>query len=289
MTSLEYTYSLDKISCVKTVWYAHVAFALLVVCSGIGCLVTRMIYKHLHVYFGRLYIICMLWCMGTSLVVHNTGLPIAVLLSFIWVLGGLTIGWILIKLHQGNLEKKVSKLFKTKVETQKITTGDIESLEITAILQTLKMEIQKTKPFRERMLSYKAAHGTFMFMSFINIFGRIFGVNLSEGFTCHTFPYYKQLDSPKFKGLGQPLTHVPIYDAHYDKLPWAHGLVWWGVEFSIGPIIFALIIGCAVAWVESRRDKNSNVIQEKTVRSCLSNIRIAQLQNIVLKCSQTPS
>ena len=108
MTNPQYTYSLNKVSCIRDAWFVHVTFAFLVVLSGIGCLMTRIVYKKLHVYFGRLYIICMLWCMGTSLVIHNTGLPIAVLTSFVWVLGGLTAGWILIKLHQLGMEKKAS-------------------------------------------------------------------------------------------------------------------------------------------------------------------------------------
>ena len=83
MKSLDYTYSFDKISCMKEVWYVHVMFAFLVILSGVACLTTRVVMKWAHPYFGRAYIICMLWCMGTSLVIHNTGLPFAVLLSFI--------------------------------------------------------------------------------------------------------------------------------------------------------------------------------------------------------------
>jgi len=50
--------------------------------------------------FGRVYILAMLWSTATSLLVHNTGLPAGVLISFVWVMGGLTIGWILINIHQ---------------------------------------------------------------------------------------------------------------------------------------------------------------------------------------------
>lgn len=293
ITNLEYTYTLDKLSCFKPVWYVHVTFALLVCCSGLGCLFTRIWFKHLHVYFGRLYIICMLWCMGTSLVIHNTGLPIAVLISFIWVLGGLTVGWILIKMHQKNLERKAAMLFNEKL--RKNENRFLERLrlkEITEIIQKLKIKIQRKKIWMDRILSYKAAHGTLMFMSFINIFGRIFGVNLSEGFTCHTYPYYKQLNSPKFEGLGKPLTHVPIHDQNYTKLPWANGLGWWGLELSAGPIVFALMFGCIFAFTEVRYfTSKRKKLKESDRNTCFSNIRIlahTRAQHAISKETYSP-
>ena len=245
-SSLEYTYALSKISCMKSVWYAHVTFAFLVVAAGVGCLATRVCCKHMHVWFGRMYIICMLWCMGTALVIHNTGLPPAVLLSFVWVLGGLSVGWVLIKWHQLHMEAEAGKLLGV-AHLAKLNEGKMHS-----IMQELKSTVAAQKSFCARMLSCKAAHGALMFMSFINIFGRMFGVKLSDGFSCHTFPYYKQLDSPKFAGLG--LTPVPVLDPNYSRLPWAHGLHWWALELSLGPIALALVIGslfvvCFEPWV----------------------------------------
>jgi len=35
----------------------------------------------------------MLWAMGSSLLIHNEGLPLAVLVSFLWTMLGLTLGW----------------------------------------------------------------------------------------------------------------------------------------------------------------------------------------------------
>ena len=254
MTNLDYTYTLDKVSCVKTVWYIHVMFALLVIVAGVCCLATRMVCQHLHVWFGRMYIICMFWCMGTSLVVHNTGLPVAVLISFVWVLGGLSVGWILIKFHLIHVERKASAKFGKLITgaTDEQVRSLISREGVFNLMAQFRTEVVQLRSLRDRMLSCKAAHGVLMFMSFMNIFGRIFGVNLSNGFSCHTFPYYKQVDSPKFSGLGAPLTPVPIRDANYSGLPWAHGLGYWGLELSVGPIILALVGGVCVAWFETK-------------------------------------
>jgi hypothetical protein len=198
----------------------------------------------MHVYFGRLYIIFMLWCVVTSLLAHNSGLPVAVLVSFLWVIGGLTAGWVVIKLHQLQMEGRVAEVMDRKL-------GEGRGDKFKVMIEAARMEIIHGRTFWERMLSYKALHGALMFMSFVNLFGRLFASNQSGDFTCHTFPYYKQIDTPKFQGADQPLTPVPLRDPNYAKLPWAHGLVWWGLELSVGPLLLAFAVGSYVAWKES--------------------------------------
>ena len=65
----------------------HIIFAYLVVLSGIACFVTRLhpATRPWHALLGRTYIVCMLWCMATSLLIHNSGLPIAVCINFLFV------------------------------------------------------------------------------------------------------------------------------------------------------------------------------------------------------------
>ena len=279
MTNLDYTYTLDKVSCVKGVWYIHVAFALLVILAGFGCLATRMVCHHMHVWFGRMYIICMFWCMGTSLVVHNTGLPVAVLISFVWVLSGLSLGWIMIKLHLSHVERKAYEKFGfyiTGIQSEELKKK-VEIDGVYTLMSQFRRDVVQLRSLRDRMISCKAAHGVLMFMSFMNIFGRIFGVTLSNGFTCHTFPYYKQVDSPKFTGLDAPLTPVPIRDANYSSLPWAHGLGYWGLELSVGPIIVALAVGVCVAWRETkclhRKEKENQLCTRITPELYLQSIK----------------
>ena len=252
MTNPRYTYHLDKLSCVRDVWFVHVTFAYLTVLSGLGCLATRWVYKWMHVYFGRLYIIFMLWCIVTSLLAHNSGLPIAVLVSFLWVVGGLTVGWVVIKLHQLQMEGRVAAVMDRELGDLRRIQREVKFREM---VEAARMEVIHNRSFSERMLSYKALHGALMFMSFINLFGRLFASNQSGDFTCHTFPYYKQIDTPKFQGADQPLTPVPLHDPHYEKLPWAHGIVWWGLELSVGPLLFAFAVGSCVAWGGSMQEK----------------------------------
>ncbi len=98
------------------------------------------------------------------------------------------------------------------------------------------------------MLSYKAAHGMFMFMTWINITGRLVSTRPTNDFTCYTYPVYKMLDSPKFKGSDKALTYVPIEDHQSVNMPWAFSLEGWGVIFSIGVLLFAAVVGAS--WVK---------------------------------------
>jgi hypothetical protein len=246
-TNLDYTYSLDKLSCVRQFYFIHITFAYLVVLSGLACFLTRLHppLRKWHALFGRAYIVCMLWCMATSLLVHNTGLPVAVLICFVFVLAGMTAGWACIKVHQHTLQEAA-------MEAVQATLGTNRGIELKKELQNARHTLGNTLTWRQRMLSYKAAHGMLMFLSWINVFGRMFGSNQSGDFTCHTYPVYKQLDSPKFRGLNRPLSFVPITDPAYEKLPWSQSLVLWGFLLSIPPLIFAAAVGSACAWSNTR-------------------------------------
>ena len=282
MTNLKYTYQLDKISCIKEMWYIHITLAYTVIASGVCCLSTRIIYKWSHVYFGRLYIISMLWCMATSLVIHNTGLPIAVLISFLWVLGGLTVGWFVIKIHQNNMENSVSRLMSIELtsESKEQVLDKIKLKGLKPVMLDYKHKIAHDKSWIMKLYSFKALHGALMFTSFINVFGRVFGTNYSHEFTCHTYPYYKQVNSPKFNGLETTLTPVPIHDIDYEKLPWAFGkqgdfgLYMWGLIFSMGPIIFSFLIGGVIAWYNIETPGQKNNTAKNTMAAMFNNIRL---------------
>ena len=294
--SVDYTYSLDKLSCVRQFYFIHMTFAYLVVLSGIACFLTRLFpeTRKWHAFFGRTYIICMLWCMATSLLIHNTGLPVGVLISFLFVLTGLTVGWGCVKLHQfymhnqvietvqealvNRIQGRLKDVIRTTVMNEVILRDGTEfTIDLknsmnsvmnevirrgrTEITVDLKDEMKKAtisintsrRSWQQRMLSFKAAHGMLMFMSWINIFGRMFGSNQSGDFTCHTYPVYKRLDSPRFKGLNQSLTFVPIEDPNYSKLPWAHTtLEGWGMLFSIGMLLVAAVVGLLYVWCYDR-------------------------------------
>jgi hypothetical protein len=243
--SLDYTYSLDRLSCARMAYFVHITFAYLVFFSGLACFAAR-VYPHLHPWhamFGRLYILCMLWCMATSLIVHNVGLPVGVLVSFFVVLMGLSLGWGCIKIHQGHVQKKMMEKI---VEWSSKDTPSKEALSET-IIHTIRANMFAERTAYQRLFSYKAAHGALMFMSWANIAGRLVSSNQSGDFTCHTYPVYKQLDSAKFTGLNQPLTYVPIEERSNITLPWSHSLVGWGLEMSLGPLALGLFVGWLVA------------------------------------------
>jgi hypothetical protein len=236
--SLDYTYSLDKLSCVRQFYFIHLTFAYLVVLSGLACFAARLYppLRSWHALFGRSYIVCMLWCMATSLLVHNTGLPVAVLVCFLFVLLGLTLGWACIKLHQQFMERAVMERVQAKIKSD-------ESITLSDQMHTARIEILETRTTTERILSYKAAHGALMFTSWFNVAGRLFGSNQSGDFTCHTYPVYKQLDSPRFKGANASLTYVPIEDPAYGQMPWAFSLVGWSLCLGLLPLVVAFGFG----------------------------------------------
>jgi hypothetical protein len=249
--SLDYTYSLDKLSCVRQIYFLHLTFAYLVVLSGIACFAARAIPSLFpyHALFGRTYILCMLWCMATSLLVHNSGLPVAVLVSFLFVLGGLTVGWGCVKMHQYFFLREVIGRMQERMRGRAETGGAewLREVNLKEEMENARKEITGEKTTLQRFLSLKAAHGMLMFVSWVNIAGRLFASNQSGDFTCHTYPVYKQLDSQKFSGSNATLTFVPINDPAYHTMPWASSIVLWGVYLSVGPLLFAAAGGWA--WI----------------------------------------
>lgn len=252
-----FTFHFDKYSCLKGAWYAHVVMAYIVAFSGLACFITRVwnrLYP-LHVWFGRLYIISMLWATATSLLIHNTGLPTATLVSFVWVLGGLCIGWVIINIHQVLMGRAAVQAAQ---ESIKRAGGTIPGGDLGGLIAAEKGRIAGSKTFVQRFFSWKAAHGAIMFVSWFNIVGRIFASNQTGDFTCYTYPYYKQIDTPEFLGAGKPLTPVPVHDPRYSRLPWAKmGSVGWGAALLFGPLLGALIVGAAYSAVASKKARRS--------------------------------
>ena len=83
----------------------HITFAYLVVISGFLAILSRVVDKlrPYHITFGRWYLIFMFWCMASSLLIHNTGLPMPIIVSFLYLLVSITIGWNAIKLYMSRM------------------------------------------------------------------------------------------------------------------------------------------------------------------------------------------
>ena len=82
-----------------------------------------------------------------------------------------------------------------------------------------------------------------MFVSFVNVLGRLGASDQSGDFVCYTYPVYKPLDSAKYQGFNQSLTPVPVHDPNYAALPWSNSDLYWGLELSIGPLAAAFVVG----------------------------------------------
>lgn len=250
---LMYTVSWSKMSCLYEFYFAHVVCCYLVALSGAACLISRLhpLMHPAHAWFGRIYVLSMLWATATSLLIHNTGLPPAVLLSFVWVLGGMSVAWLIIVVYMKNMDSDATKSVAEKLSTGEMT---LKGNDLTTLIKREKGVLASQRTCAQRVFNLKALHGALMFMSWMNIVGRIFASDQSGDFQCYTQPYYKPAYT--LSGLPEP---VPAADPDYGRLPWAKtGLVGWGVALSVGPLVFSYIFGtiwAAVAGACSRNKK----------------------------------
>ncbi|KAF8067327.1 hypothetical protein HT031_002375 [Scenedesmus sp. PABB004] len=249
------TWSLDKVSCMRGAYFAHVTFCYLVFLSGIAAFVSRVVpaARPLHAWFGRGYIVSMLWATATSLLIHNTGLPPSTLVSFIWVLGGLCVGWLLALLHGQRATRAALAAVGADVSAGGLPPGGPGLAQRVA---AEKARAAGAKTAAQRFFSLKAAHGIIMFVSWINVAGRIFASNQSGDFTCHTIPVFKPLDTPDTPPGGDPATLVvvPPHDPNYARQPWARlGTAGWGATMLLGPAAGAAAVGLAYSVLAARR------------------------------------
>lgn len=57
----------------------------------------------------------MLWCMASSLLIHNTGLPLPILVSFVYLLVSITVGWNAIRVHTNRIAEEVKRIVNEKI------------------------------------------------------------------------------------------------------------------------------------------------------------------------------
>ena len=221
LTDFSYTFHNSKLSCSKDFFVAHIFFAYLVAFTGIAAFVTRLIprFNWLHLWFGRAYILAMFWATGTSMMIHNTGLPVGVLWSFLWVGLGITFGWLVITIHQKNRTRRGKNVDQANEEPQTRT---------------------KWQKILDRMLTLKAVHGVLMWVSFINILGRIFATPGLSKFECHTYPVYKPISGHHHNGT---VTYVPGQDPVYGRLPWAYNEGGWAAGMGLGMATLGIAVG----------------------------------------------
>jgi hypothetical protein len=215
----------------------------------------------MHVWCGRAYVLFMLWGTATAMLIHNTGLPLGVLYSFLIVMVGLTVGWIIIEIYKDNMNKLAVDAVAAEYSGKSMPT------DLGAAINKAKGKIANSRTWKERFFSLKALHGMVMFTSWMNITGRIFASNQSGDFHCYTYPVYKPVDFPSFssspsKGMNyanDALHIVPLEDPKYDRLPWANREGTWAVMLSVGPMAAAAIVGLIVSISASKAPSGVSV------------------------------
>ena len=252
-----YTYSNDKYSCIVAFYHIHIVLNYIIFLSGLACLVTRLIpgisgKYNLHSWFGRIYILAMLWSTSVSLLINNEGLPTAVLVSFIAVMGGLTLGWILIIIYKQNINAEATQIVQKKLVTKLNMNGNEknnkgsntnrgETINLNKMMNVATLEIVNSKTFAQRFFSLKAAHGILFFVSWMQIAGRIFNSGDGE-FSCRTYPAFKPIFDANNKENNK-LKLVPMHDPRWDEMPWSDGPVTWALLIIMASIITAIIGG----------------------------------------------
>ena len=140
----------------------------------------------------------MLWSTVTSLLMNNTGLPLSTIISFGAVMGGLTIGWVVIVIHRNGVDRAAQAVVQQRLlERERINAkqpgtlggdhddlNELKDLDLSNMLNDAKTDAANSKTFLQRLISLKALHGTMFFMSWMQITGRIFASNQS-GAMCY--------------------------------------------------------------------------------------------------------
>eukprot|EP01125_Pyxidicula_operculata_P019634 TRINITY_DN7127_c0_g2_i1.p1 TRINITY_DN7127_c0_g2~~TRINITY_DN7127_c0_g2_i1.p1 ORF type:complete len:187 (-),score=9.44 TRINITY_DN7127_c0_g2_i1:57-617(-) len=176
----------------------------------------------------------MFWCMASSLLIHNAGLPLPIIVFFVLLMLSLSIGWLVIKLHSQNMEEEAFKRVNELIQTQKVT-------DVAESFMEQKMKIANEKTFTQRLFSYKALHGILMVFSWYQMLGRTLVTNPYPGPGCFTYP--------AFKSSSDEAVFLPAVDPDY---------AFNGTELrfillvSIPSIIFFALFGVAYSYIAAR-------------------------------------
>lgn len=68
----------------------------------------------------------MLWCMAASLLIYTVGLPFPILVSFVYLLTSITIGWNAIKGHTNELYAQVRSRINQRINNKSFSQNEIE-------------------------------------------------------------------------------------------------------------------------------------------------------------------
>ena len=110
------------------------------------------------------------------------------LLSFVWTMGGLSIGWVIINIHQVRTERTAIRNVQEDIKLSG-ATGAAAVTDLAAAIRKEKGRMADSKTWTERLFSLKALHGAIFFTSWLNIAGRVFATGFhTDRSELHSFP-----------------------------------------------------------------------------------------------------
>lgn len=163
-------------------------------------------FHYTHVWFGRTYIVGMFYSFASSILIHNTGLPLPIMFFFVILLLSLAIGWISIKFHENVMMKesytRVDGMLNYILESrgvddniilEKLNLIEPTKINLLQLVNSQKSQIASEKTFTQRLFSFKALHGMMMALSWWQLFGNAMARNVFHEFTCWTQPAWKNV------------------------------------------------------------------------------------------------
>jgi hypothetical protein len=188
------------------------------------------------------------WSTASSLLIHNTGIPIVQIFSINWILLGITFGWLAIKSYELRLVRQAAFAVQTRISKLGLSGKD----NLLNMINKEKGVIEAHQSFAARITSNKAVHGILMALSWANIAMRFASGSGFQSFSCNTFPAWKPLN-----GMSSPrnITMVPEIDPEYGNKPWAGNEYSWVTFQLLFPLCLASLLGSIVAFYESRREQ----------------------------------
>ena len=168
------------------------AFAYTTVASGLLAMLSRVIKPMIkyHSILGRIYLVCMLWCMASSLLIHNYGLPFFVIISFIYLIVSITIGYLCIWAHSLYFNEEINNKIQEKIN-EKLMEKSPEPVDLGKLKGEVMGQLDENKSFKDRFFSLKYLHGILMSFSWYQMAGRLVVTNPSDWGHCKSYPAYK--------------------------------------------------------------------------------------------------
>eukprot|EP00009_Paramoeba_aestuarina_P009472 CAMPEP_0201531522 /NCGR_PEP_ID=MMETSP0161_2-20130828/47917_1 /ASSEMBLY_ACC=CAM_ASM_000251 /TAXON_ID=180227 /ORGANISM="Neoparamoeba aestuarina, Strain SoJaBio B1-5/56/2" /LENGTH=266 /DNA_ID=CAMNT_0047934483 /DNA_START=16 /DNA_END=813 /DNA_ORIENTATION=+ len=246
MTDLSYTQVESRYNCSEAVYYLHITLAYLIILFGILAFISRLVprLQPYHVWFGRGFLVAMYWEFGTAMLIHNTGLPLAILIFFLFLLIGMSIGWLVIRVHQANMQEEAEKRVDQKLKENKDLLADSSVSELVAEAKT---EIADSKTLMQRFFSLKALHGFCMAFAWYQLFGRAFTVNPGDDFSCYTYPAYKRPED------HDDQIYVPLEDDDWEDRSTA-GFV---SMVTLPAVAVFIVVGFVMSFYYARKGKKT--------------------------------